>query len=56
MNKIKKILPKSSLRTLYSTLIQSHINYGLIIWGGRHSIGKVHKQQKGHSYNKCQTI
>ena len=27
-------------------LIQSHINYGLIIWGISHSIGKVHKQQK----------
>ena len=46
MNKIKKILLKSSLRTLYSTLIQSHINYGLIIWGSSHSIGKVHTQQK----------
>ena len=32
INKVKNILPKSSLRTLYSSLIQSYINYGIIIW------------------------
>ena len=33
ISKVKKVLPKSSLKTLYSSLIHSHIHYGLIIWG-----------------------
>ena len=46
INKVKHILAKSTLKTLYSTLIQSHINYGLSIWGSSYSIGRVQKAQK----------
>ena len=33
INKVKHVLPKSTLFTLYSALVHSHINYGLLIWG-----------------------
>jgi hypothetical protein len=46
LRKIKKFLPKSSMRTLYSSLVQSYINYGLLVWGSSRSIGKVYKLQK----------
>ena len=46
INKVKNILPKSSLRTLYSSLIQSYINYGIIIWGCSCHTEKVNKKQK----------
>ena len=46
INKVKNILPKSSLRTLYSSLIQSYINYGIIIWGCSYHTEKVNKKQK----------
>ena len=41
INKVKHILPKSSLHTLCLTIVQSHLNYGLHIWGSSNSIGKV---------------
>ena len=36
INKVKHILPTSSLHTLYLTIVQSHLNYGphLYIYGG----------------------
>jgi len=34
------------MRTLYSSLVHSHINYGLLIWGSSRHIGKVHILQK----------
>ena len=46
MNKVKHILPISSLKTLCSSLIHSHINYGLSIWGTSHTLNKVYKLQK----------
>ena len=46
LNKVKNILPKSSLKTLYMTLIQSHILYGLLIWGNSRHINTVTKSQK----------
>jgi hypothetical protein len=46
LRKINKFLPKSSMRTLYSSLVQSYINYGLLVWGSSRSIGKVYKLQK----------
>ena len=42
---MKYILPISSLKTLFSSLIQSHINYGLSIWGTSHTLNKVYKLQ-----------
>ena len=46
INKVKHILPTSSLHTLYLTIVQSHLNYGLHIWGSSNSIGKVFVSQK----------
>ena len=46
INKVKHTLTKFTLKTLYSTLIQSHINYGLSIWGSSYSIGRVQKAQQ----------
>ena len=34
------------MRTLYSYLVQNHINYGLLIFGSNRYIGKVHILQK----------
>ncbi len=41
LTKWKFCLPKSSLKTLVTSLIQSHINYGLIIWGCSQHRGQV---------------
>ncbi len=46
INKVKHVFAKSTLKTLYLTLIQSHINYGLSIWGSSYSIGRAQKAQK----------
>lgn len=46
INKVKHFLPKSILHNLYATLVQSHINYGILIWGSGKSINKVFKLQK----------
>ena len=34
INRVKKLLPTSSLKLLYDSFIQPHILYGLPIWGG----------------------
>ena len=44
INKVKHILPISSLKTLYSSLIHSHINYGLSIWGTSHTLLQASKE------------
>ena len=46
INKVKNIIPKSCLLTLYQTLIQCHINYGIVAWGSAKGIERVHKLQK----------
>ena len=33
INQVKHILPKDCLRTLYYSLIHSHLSYGLLTWG-----------------------
>ena len=33
LNRVKKVLPSSSLLTIYNSLIASHMYYGLEIWG-----------------------
>ncbi len=45
---VKNILPKQNLKTLYLTLIQPHLNYGISFWGGTHEshINKLVTQQK----------
>lgn len=34
INRVKKLLPSSSLKILYSSLILPHLQYGLAAWGG----------------------
>ena len=34
INRVKNLLPPSSLKLIYTSFIQSHIQYGLPIWGG----------------------
>ncbi len=46
INKVKNLLPMKSLLTLYSSIVQSHINYGLIIWGNAKTAHKIAKLQK----------
>ena len=33
LNKLKRFLPRNILVMIYNTLIQSHINYGILLWG-----------------------
>ena len=33
MNRIKKFVPKACLKNIYQSLIHSHLNYGIILWG-----------------------
>ena len=33
MNRIKKFVPKTCLKNIYQSLIHSHLNYGIILWG-----------------------
>ena len=46
INRVKRVLPKDVLKTLHDTMIQSHINYGLLIWGNSKHLGKIMKLQK----------
>jgi hypothetical protein len=48
MKQAKVFLPKESLRTLYFSLINSHIVYGILAWGNaKHDIiNKTHLLQK----------
>ena len=44
LNRMKRFMPLNVLQTLYNTLIQSHINYGILTWGNNN--GRIHKLQK----------
>ena len=46
INLVKNSLPHGALRTLYHALIQSHISYGLQIWGNATSATKINILQK----------
>ena len=46
----KNILSSKILKTLYSSLIYSHINYGLIVWESSYNINKVYKLLNKLSY------
>ena len=37
LRRIKHLLPLSYLRNLYFTLIQSHLEYGITVWGNAHN-------------------
>ena len=42
MNKLKNSLPTNVLKLIYLSLVQSHLLYGLLVWGGEidKTIGK----------------
>ena len=42
IKKVKNILPSDCLKTLYFTLIQPHLTYGIIAWGNANSTA-LHK-------------
>ena len=44
LNKLKHILPANILKTLYFSLIQSQLNYGILIWG--FDLNRLEKLQK----------
>ena len=44
MNRLKRVVPKSILKTIYSALIQPFLNYGILLWG--HNTSRVFKLQK----------
>lgn len=48
INRVKHCLSKENLRTLYFTLIEPHLTYGITMWGGSHStyLNRVFKLQK----------
>jgi len=46
LRKVTNILPKSAMLTLYHTLVQCHINYGIEIWGSTTYLGRITKLQK----------
>ena len=48
LRSLKNTLPKQHLRTLYQTLIQPHLEYGIVLWGAAHEthINKLNVIQK----------
>ena len=44
INRLKRFLPQSILRTLYNSLILPHLNYGILTWGTKP--GRLQKLQK----------
>ena len=46
INKVKNLLPSSCLKTLYYSLVQSHLNYGIEAWGSSNAVDSLYKLQK----------
>ncbi len=48
MNRVKNILDKQNLKTLYYSMVQPYLVYGLTLWGGTHTtyVNKIGIQQK----------
>ena len=44
MNRLKRFLPQTVLKTLYNSLILPHLNYGILTWGVKP--GRLQKLQK----------
>ena len=57
LNRLKNILPIKSLKSLYNSLVHSHLSYGTIHWGKapKTNVNKVIIQQKKalRNINKC---
>ena len=46
INRLKHFLPHNALKTLYYTLIQSHLTYGVQAWGNGNTVIKLQTLQK----------
>ena len=46
MNRVKNIVPHASLKSLYHTMIESYINYGITVWGNSPHANKILTLQK----------
>ena len=46
INSMKNFLPHYALRTLYQTLVESHLTYGIQLWGNSSHCDKLFKTQK----------
>lgn len=46
INRVKHFMPKPALKLLYYTLVESHINYGLPVWGNSIHINNLVNLQK----------
>ena len=45
MNRLKEFLPKKILKMIYNSLVNSHLNYGILLWGHQsESISKLQKK------------
>ena len=44
MSKLKHSIPSHSLKTIYDSLILSHISYGITLWGSNNN--RIYKLQK----------
>ena len=49
--RLKNIFPKETLKTLYTSLIASYLNYGLLLWGVEsHKVEIMQKKSYSSSY------
>ena len=46
INRLKHFLPYNALKTLYYTLIQIHLTYGVHAWGNGNTVIKLQTLQK----------
>ena len=46
INRVKYVLPHYALKTLYFSLVQSHLQYGIQAWGNASTISKITVLQK----------
>ena len=44
MNKLKNILPQNIMLAIYNSLILSHINYAIFVWG--YQFDRIYKIKK----------
>ena len=44
LNRLKRYLPSHIMRILYCSLVQSNLNYGILVWG--HECNRLHRLQK----------
>ena len=53
LSKLKHIFPQKILKTIYSSLIESHINYSLVLWGTNYDRIFKLKKKSCSNYFTC---